>query len=418
MTAHRRAFTSFILALVVALMASAVAQECGVLRGRVLDGENGNPVAGTSVTLSWQEGNAPVSRDTTTDKSGAYEFGNLPLELGVSFNLSAQVNGKAVARSDVALSTWTPEVVTDIYPVVVTGHSADIHLGRLTVVVPPAQVSDGVEIIEFYQIHNPTGAPFTMKDDKGRTIGFRLDLPVGAENATLDGEGVTSQRDGDTMLVTSTLPAEGITLSVSYFLPRAATLNLTRKTRVLIDEAMILLGESTLKPTAAGFESTGPAAIHDETYATFTRSQVPADTILDIKMTTVAAGTSGGSMGGSPNQTGQPAASTGGVPMTLVLLVSVLSIVTGGFIGAWAMQSRLSGQLAAAASDSGATGFDPAALKRLKPNELDALKTYELERIAELDDRLDAGKLPKSVYARLRDEHKSRLAQIIERQSG
>ena len=394
-------------------IAVAQGEQTGTLRGHVWDlsgGSKDRPVAGIDVTLTWTERGTPESRTVTTDSDGEYVFYDLPLADEVSFDLSALVNGKTLERKGVALSVWTPEMVADLEHVDTSEDSSDVHVGRMSVVLPPSSEAGVLNVIEFLEIHNDSETAFAKLDSEGRQIGYRLNVPDAAQQVSVQGNDIQTSVEGSLILITQPLPPGHTVMTLSYVVPDGTSIDLSRHVHFPIEEALVLIGAESIELTSRGFSPGEPASIHGEEYATLQRERIAADTHLDLTFT----------KGASARPIGVSTTGGGDVPILPATLVVLLAIGTGGAIGLWIGQSR---RRSSAAEESGTpdghattgTGLiATSTVKRASKVELTSLKELHLGFIADLDDRHRTGRLPTAVYHQLRGESKARLGQVIE----
>jgi hypothetical protein len=389
--------------MIVAPVRAQVPTPTGTIYGQVLDRTAGAAPSGVTVTLEWEENGKARSRTTVTDAEGRYRFAELPLDLAIAFTVSATVNGKSLRREDVAISTWTPSVQADLESVSAASDPAQVHIARITTILPPSQGQDLVPVIEFVEVHNAAGAPFAQVDAQGRSIGFQFSLPEGAEGAEVQGEGLQTAIEGNAVLLTEPLRADPETtlFSVSYTLQRDGRLRVARSVGHHVAEYLVLVGSSEWALRATGFQQQDPTDIHGVQYVRYARADVAAGSPVEL--------------------TFQPQGAKGRtVPVVLVVLIGVLAVVAGGAIGTWAAYSRRAGRGAApsrsasAAPQHSADGVD-GILNGLTRDELDSVKQVYLGLIAQLDEHHAAGDLPHALHDRLRCEHKTRLAAVMAR---
>jgi hypothetical protein len=409
MSAPRLAVAAIALA-AVGTIVLAQGDQTGTLRGHVSDRSQERPVAGIDVTLSWTERGTPESRTVTTDSDGAYVFYDLPLADEVSFDLSAVVKGKTLERKGVALSTWTPEMVADLEHVDTSGDPSHVHVGRMSVMLPPSPEAGILNVLEFVQIHNDSETAFAKPDSTGREIGYRLNVPDAAQQVSVQGNDIETSVEGSLILLTQALAPGHTDLTLSYVVPDGSSLDLSRHVHYPIEDVVVLIGADSFELTSSGFNPGETASIHGEEYATLQRQQIEADTHLDLTFRKAALA----------RPSGAGAAAAGDVPILPATLVVLLAIGTGGAIGLWIGQSRRRGSAAESGGTPDGHGTNgtgliaTSMLKRATGDELASLKELHLGFIADLDDRHRTGRLPTAVYHQLRGEHKARLGQVIE----
>ncbi|MBT3268987.1 carboxypeptidase regulatory-like domain-containing protein [Candidatus Poribacteria bacterium] len=402
----RRSTILAAIALLVGTATLAVAQDlAGSIRGRVMDSAGG-PVADAAVTLAWGEGDAGGVREAVTSADGRYEFLDLPVDDELAFALETEIDGVPVKREDLTLSTWTPEMVYDLTRADTASDPADIQAG-LTVVLPPTEGGGQVEVIEFLDITNNGDSPYTETDHDGAPIGLHVHMPQVAHAVSVQGEELQTRMDSTGLSIVDPIKPGRTLVTISYHFESAQTVDLSRSMHAALTEVRVLAGNPAYTVTSPSFTRGEPATIHGESYITYQRGPAAPHTLVDIK---VRRGSAPASSGVTARPSG--AADTGSV--VLLLLVGAISLMAGGAIGAWVMQSRRSGPAGAPVSG----GFEPGFIKGLKASDLMALKDAHLEMIAQLDEQKDSKALSAAAHSRVRDEYKARLGVIMERLGG
>ncbi|MAF12670.1 hypothetical protein CMK11_19650 [Candidatus Poribacteria bacterium] len=385
---------------------SAFAQDqVGTIRGRVMD-DVGGPVPDAMVMLSWGEGDAAQLREAATSTDGRYEFLDLPVDDELAFTLATEIDGVAVKREEVTLSTWTPEMVYDLAPDGAAAEPGDIQAG-LTVVLPPSEGGGQVEVIEFLDITNNGDSPYTETDHDGAPIGLHVHMPQVAHAVSVQGEELETRMDATGLSIVDPIKPGRTLVTISYHFESAQTVDLSRSMHATLREVRVLAGNPAYTVTSPAFPRGEPATIHGESYITYQRGPAASHTNVDIKVRRGSA-----SAGGAVTATPSGAADSGSI--VLLLLVGAISLMAGGAIGAWVMQSRRSGHDGTPASG----GIDPGFIRGLKASDLMALKDAHLEMIAQLDEQRESKALSAAAHGRVRDEYKARLGEIMERLGG
>lgn len=360
----------------------------GIVRGTVVNRSTGKTYPHISVTLEWSTNGKTEQRQTPTDAEGTFVFSELPVDDTTTMTLSATVEGKPIRREGVALSTWTPEIVADLEVVEPSGDPSKVHVSRLTTILTPSEAPQVVPVIEFWEIHNDGETPFAQTDARGRTVGFLIPLPEGALNIQIEGEQTPTEIDGTTLVLTQPLPPQSTFLSVSYAMPQTDRFSLKRTLTFPVEEVLVLIGEGTWTVTNRDFTRGEPVNIHGISYQAYTRHRLEKETTLDITF--------------KKNKGPASSSGSGSNVLILMVLVAIGSVLAGGLIGSWWVQSRK--------SNSTDTVF--ASLSR---EELEAAKEVYLTLIARLDKFHDDGTIPETVYHQLRDEQKTALGHILAR---
>ena len=386
---------------------SAFAQDqVGTIRGRVMDEVGGGPVPDAMVMLSWGEGDAAELREVATSTDGRFEFSDLPVDDALAFTLETQIDGVSVKREDLTLSTWTPEMVYDLTRADTASDPSKIQAG-LTVVLPPSEGGGQVEVIEFLDITNNGDSPYTETDHDGAPIGLHVHLPQVAHAVSVQGEELQTRIDATGLSIVDPLKPGRTLVTISYHFESAQTVDLSRSMHATLTEVRVLAGNPAYTVTSPAFSRGEPATIHGESYITYQRGPAASHTNVDIKVRRGSAPAAGAV---SVRPSG--AADTGSI--VLLLLVGAISLMAGGALGAWVMQSRSGRQAGVPASG----GFDPGFVKGLKASDLIALKDAHLEMIAHLDEQRESKTLSAAAHGRVRDEYKARLGAIMERLGG
>ncbi|MBM3214810.1 carboxypeptidase regulatory-like domain-containing protein [Candidatus Poribacteria bacterium] len=407
------ACAAFGAAQIVSTAAAQGAAAAGVLKGRVLQPSSGKTFAGVSVKLETTSGTTAEPRETVTGEDGSFEFTGLPVDDTTAYTLSATVEGKTLKREGVALSTWTPEVVADLEMVDASGDPGHVHVDRITTILTPSEAPEIVPVIEFVEIHNDQDAPFAAKDEQGRTFGFRIELPAAAINIKVEGEAIPHLIEGTTVWLTDPLVPHDNFVSISYNVPKAESIDLSRKLHTKVEESLVLIGGGSWQPTTKGYEKQEPVDIHGAKYASFSRHSLEAGIVMPMTF--------------KPGSGKAPGAGGDQTPILVIVLIGVFALLAGAALATWWAQRgrETSAPTKSARSGAAARPRTPAKapaspveddnLAGLSNDELEALKQHHLESIARLDESFGKGEISERVHKQLREEQKAELSRIVAR---
>jgi hypothetical protein len=166
-----------------AVPGTALAQEGGVIRGVVLDGNRQEPIAGVSVLLSSArpDGSREFVRRTETNQHGRFRFTELPAEEDRFFGLDAFYEGGMFAGGAIRVQAGDPvETTLRVWPTLDDPNA--ILVQRDNLFLSPGD--GGLDIIESATVVNTANeayigrAPDRREPGTQPTIGFAL--PEGA----------------------------------------------------------------------------------------------------------------------------------------------------------------------------------------------------------------------------------------------
>lgn len=276
-------------ALALAISTAADAQTTGTIRGRLLDAATEQTYDNVEVTLTWTQEGKTVRRVQQTQNGGRYAFTGLPVQLELSFTLSAEVDGELVERKGAALSEWTPEMTYDLKRVAATSDRADLAT-RLVIAIHDSGDRSSWGLREFITIENKGAENYVHADPNGRRIPLRLETPAGA--AELSGErqeggsGASTplQTDERDALLNDPLPPGQTLITYSYSLSAQSPLNLSRTLHLPMDEILVLIENPNGKVLSNGFESTGSQTIGEALFQRFELKNAPAGQSIPIQV--------------------------------------------------------------------------------------------------------------------------------------
>ena len=275
-------------ALALAISTAANAQTTGTIRGRLLDAATEQTYDNVEVTLTWTQDGKTERRVQRTQSGGRYAFTGLPVQLELSFTLSAEVDGELVERKGAALSEWTPEMTYDLKRVAATSDRADLAT-RLVIAIHDSGDRSSWRLAEFITIENKGAENYVHADPNGRRIPLRLETPAGA--AELSGErqkddsGASTplQTDERDALLNDPLPPGQTLITYSYSLSAQPPLNLSRTLHLPMDEILVLIENPNGRILSDGFESTGSQTIGEALFQRFELKNAPAGQKMPIQ---------------------------------------------------------------------------------------------------------------------------------------
>ena len=287
-------------------VSTAGAQTTGTIRGRLLDAATEQAFDGVEVTLTWTQDGKTERRVQKTQNGGRYAFAELPVQLTLSFTLSAQMDGERVERSGVALSEWTPEMTYDLKRVAATSDNADLAT-RLVIAIHQSGDRSAWRLAEFITIENNGAANYVHTDADGRPIPLRLGTPAGAleisgQLQAVDGTSTPLQTDEKGAFLNDPLPSGQTLITYQYNLSALPPLDLSRTLPLPMDEILALIENPNGRVLSDGFESTGSQTIGGAAFQRFELKDAPAGRNIPIQVAAavaVGAADDHGSSGGN-----------------------------------------------------------------------------------------------------------------------
>ena len=274
-------------ALALAISTAADAQTTGTIRGRLLDAATEQTYDNVEVTLTWTQEGKTERRVQRTQNGGRYAFTGLPVQLELSFTLSAELEGEPVERSGVALSEWTPEMTYDLKRVAATSDSAGLTT-RLVIAIHDSGDRSSWRLAEFITVENKGAENYVHADADGRQIPLRLETPAGA--AELSGQHQVSetsmplQTDERGALLNDPLPPGQTLITYSYHLSTLPPLNLSRTLHLPMDEILVLIENPNGRILSDEFQSTGSQTIGGIAFQRFELKNAPAGQSIPIQV--------------------------------------------------------------------------------------------------------------------------------------
>ncbi len=267
---------------------TADAQTNGTIRGRLLDAATEQAYDGVDVTLTWTQDGKTERRVQQTQNGGRYEFTNLPVQLELSFTLSAEVEGELIERKGAALSEWTPEMVYDLKRVAATSDNAELAT-RLVIAIHDSGDRGSWRLAEFITIENKGAENYVHADADGKQIPLLLDAPAGAselsgQRQAIDGASTPLQIDEMGALLNDPLPSGQTLITYSYNLSAEPPLDLSRTLHLPMDEILVLVENPNGRVVSDGFESTGSQTIGGATFQRFELKNAPAGQNIPIRV--------------------------------------------------------------------------------------------------------------------------------------
>ncbi|HCG31008.1 MAG TPA: hypothetical protein DEU95_15215 [Chloroflexi bacterium] len=223
----RALFALALLAIISALLPFSVAADTnGRISGTVTNGTSGQPVSGSTVTVSRfdkkpEGGVMPQSVDLTaiTTGDGRYSFDGLDTSTGLVYAVSVTFQGVLYSSGMVQISS-SPEQTADISVYETTPDQSAVSLSSRGLILNAVDRETGAaSIVDVFSFDN-AGNKTVIAGDEGRTLRFSVP-PNAAEVGPRAGfDFGTPSLEGSTVYATSPLrPGAANPASLGYVLP-------------------------------------------------------------------------------------------------------------------------------------------------------------------------------------------------------
>ena len=156
----------------------------GHIQGKLIDKKYEKPLVTHPVTLNMHQADTVETQETTTDESGNYRFGDLPLDESIHYTVSIAYEGTDYTEKDLVLSTWAPNLTVNFEIGAFADDRSKVQIKAHTFVIgppPPDHAPDGaLSVMEVLQVENKSDMPFQTEHDN-QAVGLHLGIPAGYE---------------------------------------------------------------------------------------------------------------------------------------------------------------------------------------------------------------------------------------------
>jgi hypothetical protein len=349
----------------------------GTIRGRVVNGTTGDPVAaGIEVHLIGIDGQAlAITESTTTDTVGEFAFDNLEIVPDRIFGAYAEYHGVEYYSEGQHFSDQVIDLLVMVYEV--TPDTKTVHVDRLHLMFD-FTVDGLVEVMEVWVLANQgnqTIAPLEGQE------GIEFVLPSGFSDLRFFNEMASEGR----FLITDwgfydrgpLRPVEGTELVFSFTLPFKRRLDFTQPMSYPVSATVILMPENGPMVDANGLQDLGVGDIGGARRQTFNLGPISAGDAIELSLS------GGASASGEVTQIG----------LIIGAALFGLALIIGGV---WWYRIR--------ARD----GAHELAVEGIPSDREDLLRT-----IADLDDGFEAGRVPEDEYHRRRQTLKQQIMDLM-----
>lgn len=268
-------------------------ERTGTVTGRVImphRDATGSEVVLRRFTLNDQgkPAGAPVARQTA-GKNGTYRFESVVIASKAVYRLSTRIDGELASSNLFTFPDGQNEVTIDLdvaAPAPAGEHTGTVKDGAVGIEQALLVVDSAIGrlwITEVLHISNRSGRAIDRKNDP-----LTLPISADAENFTVlrgDEAHGSISRDGGSLKFTGSLLPGNSTIAYRYsqgvFWGSA---NLDRRYGMPVSEVVVLTPPNTVQVGGAGFVPRGEQKVQSTTYASWGRSSVPENTIVEISV--------------------------------------------------------------------------------------------------------------------------------------
>jgi hypothetical protein len=350
----------------------------GTIRGRVVNGTTGDPVAsGIEVHLIGIDGQAlALTESTTTDTVGEFAFDDLEIVPDRIFGAYAEFQGVEYFSEGRHFSDQVIDLLVMVYEA--TPDTGTVHVDRLHLMFD-FTVEGLVEVMEVWVLANQGNQTIIPLEGEE---GIEFILPSGFSDLRFINE-MTSERR---FLITDRgfydrgplRPVEGTELVFSFTLPFERRLDFAQPMSYPVSATVVLMPENGPTVEANGLQDLGVGDIGGTRRQTYNLGPISAGDAIELSLS------------------GGPSAS-GGVVTQIGLIIGAalfgLALIVGGV---WWYRIR--------ARD----GARELAVEGIPSDREDLLRA-----IADLDDSFERGRIPEDEYRRRRQTLKAQIMDLM-----
>ena len=379
----------------------------GHIQGKLIDKKYEKPLVTHPVTLNMHQADTVETQETTTDESGNYRFGDLPLDESIHYTVSIAYEGTDYTEKDLVLSTWAPNLTVNFEIGAFADDRSKVQIKAHTVVIgppPPDHAPDGaLSVMEVLQVENKSDMPFQTEHDN-QAVGLHLGIPAGYEAFQVHTQHeLAVNPKTQQVILKNPLPPGTLELGYAYILHvEGNDFDLSRVLNFETELAYIFVPDGiNFKPQSKRFSLERREMIHNRNYTIY--HNAPADSFsagatVDFKLKIF-------------NPEALQAKDLG-----QMVLIAVAAALAGGFLAAAIFKLRRAGnQRVSSTEENGQNqnSTDVGWLRKLSEADIEHVRVARLEFIAYLDEMHEKQDISERVYNRLRKEQTERLTELL-----
>ncbi len=364
----------------------------GVVEGQVIGTSAGDFPTDLSVTLhGFDQMQQTFTANTPIEADGEFIFEDVPMPAGRAFLASVEYDGVAYSSDIAVADSETTRIELAIPYYETTSDTTQLSVDRLHLLIEYLE-PDTLRIVEMYIISN-SGNRTVVASEEGQPVLY-YSLPEGATNVQFQ-DGVLGERYvieasgfGDYAVVR---PGAGQHQVIySYDLPYKNKLNFIQPIDLPVDAAVILLPEDGIKITGEQLNDMGTREVQGGAFHMYSKELIEAGSNLEIELSGLPQTSGAGLVLGSNRNL-----------VIGVLAFGVALILAGG----WLFMRTRNGE-----TEQEPLDMDEETLIDQDGEDVDTL----LDAILALDDKYQAGELPKDAYLKRRAELKTKIKEILQ----
>jgi mono/diheme cytochrome c family protein len=362
----------------------------GTVSGQITNGSGGKIPTDINIVLhGYINMSETINLTTTLKADGTYEFTDVPLQDGIAFIISMQVEG-TVYNSDVATydgTTTAFELPLTVYDVTID--TSSISADRMHIFFDFTNPGV-VQVIEIYIISNSSNKA-VVSAGAGQAVQTYI-LPEGATNLQFDSGEIGNpyiQTDNGFGDPTSILPgASSYQMLFAFDMAYGKKLEIKQPLNVAVGSVILMVPDG-IKASSDQLTDGGLKDVQGKSYSMYTSSNLAAGDTLTLTISGTASAATTTPVSTSTTQTS--------VVIGLAILGAVL-ILAGLFFFLRGRSDRGEQDEEEAGDENDSLGDDSDRL---------------MDAIASLDDQFKAGTLNEAAYKKRRAELKARLKELL-----
>jgi hypothetical protein len=386
----------------------------GRIYGQLLNGSNKNaPLAGQSVTLQMAQGNnARNAASVKTDANGAYAFPQLATDKNISYALSVTYMGAQYSSAIVTLA-GRPVQQLNLTVYDATSSTANIAVVRATILLQKPDAQKGsVGVSELYIFRNLGPHTFvgSLDTTHGKPNALLFSLPHTARNVTLnagfDGYSAVGVTSG--IATNAAVPPGDSQFAFTFDMPYFASsaYDFDYKAHYPTVELALLLPPS-IHGSSNVLASRGPVKSGQNTFNLFQASVLAANSEVHLEL-------NGLPTNAPPPVTAAPAAPKFDTAQAWLIILLLLAMAIMLLATALVYRARRrSSTFKKSPQQRRAKSASVAAKARQAEEQAAVNEQALLQKLLELDQAFEAGKLSKPIYQERRAQVKARLRALL-----
>jgi hypothetical protein len=260
------------------LWGGAAAQEQGTITGRLIGKPAKGSVEGTTVVLLWfrsdEQGKptgGPLSRQVA-GKDGSYVFADVPIDPKARYQLGARVGGNLVGSDSFTFAPGKKRVTVDLKIPDLSTDASALRIGQALFALEPRPGL--LAVTEAIHLENPTASVIDLREQP-----IELPIPSAAEQLEMlrfDVQEGSHEQLGAKLLVFGKLRPGANSVAFRYRMSAGlGSVHLTKSYPFQISEVLVLSPDQALAVDGIGLEAQPPRTIQKQTYAAWSRANVP-----------------------------------------------------------------------------------------------------------------------------------------------